>query len=607
MSTNTRKLDERSPQRLSSMKISKATQSPIHSKRTNEELDQRMNSNSVSTILGLNVEGTLMRMDDQGLCHIVIAHTNPKYSEKVMKYLTRLHIEGQTLEWGGEVIGLDSIRLTQRAHPSTMKELQVDNHLDFPPLPRSNTSALKPPILHEPDIVIGRSDTSSSVSSNSASSHDMSDATKPKEDEENTNLDALEIQNQSDFSAGDLVDTDEESHLQKDILFAPYPPVAPDMMSIGEEVSIEDKETVRMVDELDSLASSENNNAKKSSKVTFRAATTHSAEKELASHSSSTDSLISPTPLSRDSTEVDLDTGTATVFQKRAMAKALEATGEKWIEQSTTHQPGKIRYADGEDRDEALEDAFEMDQDDIYTISLDTTSHYKNHEEANKEEATPSTRYQIGIQIDDEDLDTLLQECANSDDENNPFPDTLSKTKALISSFFQQAKSLDNGFAIISWDDASTFDMINSIEDMIPSDTVKFASFCKGFHPRQTTGRMYLRLRFHAPSIGQTALDHGMTEWSRLSGCTFYKTVIQAENITPIGWFVYSSQHSNLNSLMSHLAVKTGYEWGYKLGACTASDSMVIDPETDEQGRTQWKDGVKALFIYVPHDKAMPT
>ena len=86
-----------------------------------------------------------------------------------------------------------------------------------------------------------------------------------------------------------------------------------------------------------------------------------------------------------------------------------------------------------------------------------------------------------------------------------------------------------------------------------------------------------------------------------------YKTVIQAENVTPIGWFVYSSQHSNLNSLMSHLAVKTGYEWGYKLGACTASDSMVIDPETDEQGRTQWKDGVKALFIYVPHDKAMPT
>ena len=96
-----------------------------------------------------------------------------------------------------------------------------------------------------------------------------------------------------------------------------------------------------------------------------------------------------------------------------------------------------------------------------------------------------------------------------------------------------------------------------------------------------------------------------MTEWSRLSGCTFYKTVIQAENATPIGWFVYSSQHSNLNSMMSHLAVKTGYEWGYKLGACTASDSMTTDPDTDEQIRAQWKDRVKALFIYVPHDKAM--
>jgi hypothetical protein len=56
---------------------------------------------------------------------------------------------------------------------------------------------------------------------------------------------------------------------------------------------------------------------------------------------------------------------------------------------------------------------------------------------------------------------------------------------------------------------------------------------------------------------------------------------------------------------MSHLAVKTGYEWGYKLGACTESDSMTTDPETEEQVRAQWKDRVKALFIYVPHDKAM--
>ena len=35
-----------------------------------------------------------MKMDDQGLCHIVIAHSDPKYSEKVMKQLTRFHIEG---------------------------------------------------------------------------------------------------------------------------------------------------------------------------------------------------------------------------------------------------------------------------------------------------------------------------------------------------------------------------------------------------------------------------------------------------------------------------------------------------------------------------------
>jgi hypothetical protein len=147
--------------------------------------------------------------------------------------------------------------------------------------------------------------------------------------------------------------------------------------------------------------------------------------------------------------------------------------------------------------------------------------------------------------------------------------------------FFNQAKSLDDGFAIISWADASTFEMLRAVTD-IPSDTVKFASFFKGFRPRQVNGHMYLRIRLHAPSIGQEALAHGMSEWSRLSGCTFYKTVIQAENATPIGWFVYSSQHSNLNSLMSYLATKTGYEWGYKLGACKSSDAMTKDPDTNE-------------------------
>ena len=154
MHTNTRKLDERSPQRLSSMKSAKETQSPIHSNRTHEELENRMSSNSVSNILGLNVEGTLMRMDDQGLCHIVIAHNDPLYSEKVMKRLTRLHIEGQTLQWEGEIISLDSIRLTQRAHPSNMKELQVDDHFEFPPLSSSNNNALKPPSMQEPEIEI---------------------------------------------------------------------------------------------------------------------------------------------------------------------------------------------------------------------------------------------------------------------------------------------------------------------------------------------------------------------------------------------------------------------------------------------------------------------
>ena len=46
------------------MKSAKETKSPIHSQRTQAELENRMSSNSVLNILGLNVEETLMRMDD---------------------------------------------------------------------------------------------------------------------------------------------------------------------------------------------------------------------------------------------------------------------------------------------------------------------------------------------------------------------------------------------------------------------------------------------------------------------------------------------------------------------------------------------------------------
>jgi hypothetical protein len=297
---------------------------------------------------------------------------------------------------------------------------------------------------------------------------------------------------------------------------------------------------------------------------------------------------------------VDTDTGVATVFQKHSTAATLAEDNGTWQYKASS----KPTYYDQSNRDEALEEAIDTEEDDMNTISSDQTSHYKNLDEANKEEAPPSVRYQLGFQIDDEDLTTLLQDFAEQEDDNDNLPDTLSKTKALVTSFFNQAKSLDAEFAIVSWADASTFELIKSSKD-IPSDTVKFASFFKGFRPRQVNGRMYLRIRLHAPSIGQVALSHGMTEWSRLSGCTFYKTVIQAENATAIGWFVYSSQHTNLNSLTSHLAVKTGYEWGCKLGACTATDSMTTDEDTNEPIRAQWKDRVKALFIYVPHEKAM--
>jgi hypothetical protein len=524
------------------------------------ENDNNLRTKSIHTILGLNVQGTLMRMDDDGLCHITIAHSDPDYCDRAIKYLQKLHIQGQHLDWEGDTIALTSIRLTQRDHPSVQKVLQINDRLQFPDF-NGNAMCKKHtmPSQLEPEIEIGNSDGSCTSSNASSSTH--------------------EVKNDDHVSGevlSELVDTDSDNNQSttpsdgnKDVSNAPfahYPPTP--------QVDTKQKGT-----------------------VSFSVAPAQGMINDLTSTTSSSqdESLVSPTPSSRDSTVVDLDTGNVTVFQKRATANEMNEQDGVWCN-------SKKDTAYEEEIDEA-QNYFATDEDDINTISSDKTSHYKNLDEANKEEVPSSLRYQIGFQIDNDDLTTLLQELNNNGD-TDAFPDTLSKTRALMISFFNQAKSLDNKFAIISWADASTFEMIRSRTE-IPTDTVKFASFFKGFRPRQTTGRMYMRVRLHAPSIGQAALGHGLTEWSRLSGCTFYQMVIQAENASAIGWLVYSSPHSNLNSLMSHMMVKTGYEWGYKLGACTTTDSLMTDPSTGEQTRTLWKDRIKALFIYVPHDKAM--
>ena len=611
-----RKLGDRSPQRLTPMKTAKSTSSPVHSKRTDMEHDNKMRTKSIHTILGLDVQGTLMRMDEEGICHITIAHPDPGYCDRAINYLQKLHIQGHKLDWEGDTIALTSIRLTQRDHPSVQQELKIHDRCQFPDFNGKDMSTKHTlPSQFEPEIEIGNSDGSASSNASSSTHEVKSDVIRDHKEDT-----LFDDEMSGDYN--DLVDTDDEEtqpnglktgqplisdfvernqKLKKPKPFAAYPPF---------------QQTDKLISELTQLCDDSKANDSNLTPINVNgqpSATTTTAHEpavsfqdkavtreDLDSTSSSKTSLASPTS-SRDSTVIDIDTGTATVFQKKSTAHTKASDKGQWVKYQK--QPPHANY-DVNQRDEALEEAFETYEDDVNTISSDQTSHYKNHEEANKEEPPVSIRYQLGFQIDDDDLTTLLQDFAETEDNNEIIPDTLSKTKALVSSFFNQAKSLDNGFAVISWADASTFEMIKSVKD-IPADTVNFASFFKGFRPRQTTGRMYLRIRLHAPSIGHLALLAGMTEWSQLSGCTFYKTVIQAENATSIGWLVYSSQHSNLDSLLSYLAVKTGYEWGAKLGACTESDAMTTDPETDEPIRAQWKDRTKALFLYVPHDKAM--
>jgi hypothetical protein len=537
------------------MKTAKSTSSPVHSQRTEVEQDHHMRTKSIHTILGLDIEGTLMRMDEEGICHITIAHSDPGYCERAIKYLQKLHIQGHQLDWEGDIIALTSIRLTQRDHPTRQQVLRLEDEIEFPPLlgvTQSMNTGLEPP-----EIVIGHSDASSSVASSTSETEEP-------------------VHHDNHFLVTDLVDTDNEQSQSE------------------HDAPMESAVTFQ-----DAPAASSTNPSASSS-----ATSGHSLVSPNSSDDDSTPKKEAGSAVSRDSTVYDIDTNKVTMYQRRSTATQLEGEAGVWVTENTVRQPTVIDH--NRHRDEALENAqeyFGESEDDANTISSDKTSHYKNRAEANKQIAPASLRYQFGFQVDDQDLDSMLSEFADTSGDIE-FPDTFSKTKALFTSFFKQAKCLDNEFAIISWADADVFDMITKVSD-IPLDAVQFSKFFKGFRPRQLKGRMYVKLRLHAPTIGQPALLQGMREWSSLYGGTFYQTVIQADNATSIGWFVYSSQHSNVDSLMSHLSSKTGYEWGCKLGACTATDSTFIDPDEEEPVRTAWKDRIKALFVYVPHDRAM--
>ena len=73
------------------MKIAKAIESPVYSKRTEVEINEQMRTNLISTNLGLDIPGTLMKMDNNGICHIQIDHSDPSYISKAIKHINQLY------------------------------------------------------------------------------------------------------------------------------------------------------------------------------------------------------------------------------------------------------------------------------------------------------------------------------------------------------------------------------------------------------------------------------------------------------------------------------------------------------------------------------------
>ena len=227
------------------------------------------------------------------------------------------------------------------------------------------------------------------------------------------------------------------------------------------------------------------------------------------------------------------------------------------------------------------------EEDDINTVhSTETTKNQTKEEEATILEPI-NLRLQFNFTIKSIDYEKILQQVEGKQEINN---ETFSRIRIHLLEIYQSMKNIDKDSKLLKWSDNKEYKTLgDSTEDEdFPTDPATLALYFPGFRPKQTSGRVFTRIRIHTPNNIEK-LSEDLKEWAILYGHNLNRCVIQAENSEMVGWLLYSSQYTDIDHMAKFLRSKRDWEWGLKLGPITKSDKHL-----------NYKDRAKAMFIYVP-------
>lgn len=259
------------------------------------------------------------------------------------------------------------------------------------------------------------------------------------------------------------------------------------------------------------------------------------------------------------------------------------------------------------------------EEDEVGTINSGQTTHKMTAEEANKEKVPPMTiRYLHVYEINSESTKEIEQSFSGEPIVSKSFND---RVRDDVKAALDEMKKIDKDCYFITWAEGNTFSTLSYDPEtrILPEATADIAKFFPGFKPnppkkRGEDGEMvvksnrivttYLKMRVHHPNTSADAFENKMSIWANVNSKRFKRTIIQTENPSNIGWFLYSSNYTDVNRLSKILKRETGYEWGFRVSPITKKDML----KEGTKKVNEYKNRIKALIAVVDqkHSAAAP-
>ena len=236
---------------------------------------------------------------------------------------------------------------------------------------------------------------------------------------------------------------------------------------------------------------------------------------------------------------------------------------------------------------DTLRPSVTVEEDDMNTIASGTTTRPGLGIDEDTEQPPTCLRYKFHVPLSSTTSQLLEDEFQQDHNPDNPV-DTFSIIRSGAVELATEMLRIDPKAMIISWSTESTFSVIRNVAS-IPQKTAEFSTYFHNYKPKQATGTMYLRVKVHTSLSNPSRLEKALGMWAKSAAMKFELCDMQCESPVGIGYVLFTTQSSNLTTLLTHLMTTTGYEWGSRLTALSQRDK-------DEE----WKDRVKIMQLLVP-------